>query len=148
MDTVTAFCKSDAGRQGGGREVRGGGRLQARLDHLDHRRRGSPRGRHRAFVIDLLNIVPSFEHHYRAYGFWAPAVKDYQDRASWTQSGHTALQGVDEDRGAYEYRDRLTMPKYMINATGDQFFLPDSSQFYFDDLKGEKYLRYVPNTNH
>ena len=31
---------------------------------------------------------------------------------------------------------------------GDQFFLPDSSQFYFDDLKGEKYLRYVPNTEH
>jgi PhoPQ-activated pathogenicity-related protein len=48
----------------------------------------------------------------------------------------------------YNYRDRLTMPKYMINAAGDQFFLPDSSQFYFDDLKGEKYLRYVPNADH
>ena len=40
------------------------------------------------------------------------------------------------------------MPKLMLNASGDQFFLPDSSQFYFDDLKGEKYLRYVPNTSH
>ena len=48
----------------------------------------------------------------------------------------------------YYYRDRLTMPKLMVNASGDQFFLPDSSQFYFDDLKGEKHLRYVPNTNH
>jgi PhoPQ-activated pathogenicity-related protein len=36
----------------------------------------------------------------------------------------------------------------MINSAGDQFFLPDSSRFYFDDLKGEKYLRYVPNTDH
>ena len=36
----------------------------------------------------------------------------------------------------------------MMNATGDQFFLPDSSQFYFDELKGEKHLRYVPNTSH
>jgi len=35
-----------------------------------------------------------------------------------------------------------------MNSTGDQFFLPDSSQFYFDDLPGEKYLRYVPNTDH
>jgi PhoPQ-activated pathogenicity-related protein len=26
--------------------------------------------------------------------------------------------------------------------------LPDSSRFYFDDLHGEKYLRYVPNTSH
>jgi PhoPQ-activated pathogenicity-related protein len=48
----------------------------------------------------------------------------------------------------YEYRDRLTLPKFIINATGDQFFLPDSSQFYFKDLRGPKYLRYVPNGDH
>ncbi len=29
-------------------------------------------------VIDLLNIVPSFKHHWQAYGFWAPAVADYE----------------------------------------------------------------------
>jgi hypothetical protein len=48
----------------------------------------------------------------------------------------------------YEYRDRYTMPKFLVNSTGDQFFLPDSAQFYFDDLPGEKYLRYIPNTDH
>ena len=36
----------------------------------------------------------------------------------------------------------------MINATGDQFFLPDSWQFYYNDLPGVKYLRYVPNAEH
>ena len=40
------------------------------------------------------------------------------------------------------------MPKFIINAAGDQFFLPDSSQFYFNDLSGVKYLRYVPNADH
>jgi PhoPQ-activated pathogenicity-related protein len=40
------------------------------------------------------------------------------------------------------------MPKFIVNSAGDQFFLPDSSQFYFKDLKGEKYLRYVPNSDH
>jgi PhoPQ-activated pathogenicity-related protein len=48
----------------------------------------------------------------------------------------------------YSYRDRLTMPKFIVNAAGDQFFCPDSSQFYFDKLKGEKHLRYVPNGDH
>jgi PhoPQ-activated pathogenicity-related protein len=48
----------------------------------------------------------------------------------------------------YEYRQRLTMPKFLINASGDQFFLPDSAQFYFRDLPGTKYLRYVPNADH
>jgi PhoPQ-activated pathogenicity-related protein len=36
----------------------------------------------------------------------------------------------------------------MINASGDQFFVPDSAQFYFQDLPGVKYLRYVPNADH
>jgi PhoPQ-activated pathogenicity-related protein len=40
------------------------------------------------------------------------------------------------------------MPKFLINASGDQFFVSDSSQFYFDDLPGVKYLRYVPNADH
>src|SRR4030095_8739776 len=48
----------------------------------------------------------------------------------------------------WSYRARLTIPKLMLNAAGDQFFLPDSSQFYFNALPGEKYLRYVPNTDH
>ena len=30
-------------------------------------------------VIDMLNVVPSFKHHYRAYGGYSPAVKDYQE---------------------------------------------------------------------
>ena len=30
-------------------------------------------------VIDMLNSVKSFEHHYQAYGFYSEAVKDYQD---------------------------------------------------------------------
>jgi PhoPQ-activated pathogenicity-related protein len=99
-------------------------------------------------VIDLLNLVPSFEHHYKVYGFWAPAVKDYVEAGvmDWVDTPEYAkLMAIEEP---YSYRDRLTMPKYMINAAGDQFFLPDSSRFYFDDLKGEKYIRYVPNTDH
>src|SRR5258706_13660257 len=42
----------------------------------------------------------------------------------------------------------MKMPKYLINASGDQFFLPDNSQFYYADLQEEKRLRYVPNAKH
>jgi PhoPQ-activated pathogenicity-related protein len=99
-------------------------------------------------VIDLLNVEKSFVHHFRAYGFYAPAVKDYEDMEimRWQNTPeYSALMKIEDP---YEYRDRLTLPKLIVNAAGDQFFLPDSSQFYFDDLKGEKYLRYVPNTDH
>ena len=40
------------------------------------------------------------------------------------------------------------MPKIILNSTGDQFFLPDSSQFYFKDLPETKWLRYLPNSDH
>jgi PhoPQ-activated pathogenicity-related protein len=40
------------------------------------------------------------------------------------------------------------MPKLLINAAGDQFFQPDSWQFYWNDLQEKKFLRYVPNAGH
>jgi PhoPQ-activated pathogenicity-related protein len=99
-------------------------------------------------VIDMLNVEPSFIHHYRAYGAWSDAVKDYTEQGIMDWMGTPQFRALMKIEEPYEYRDRLTIPKFMLNASGDQFFLPDSSQFYFDDLKGEKYLRYVPNTSH
>jgi len=58
---------------------------------------------------------------------------------------HRALMELEDP---YSYRARYTMPKLILNDTGDQFFLPDSSRFYFEELPGPKYLRYVPNTDH
>ncbi len=99
-------------------------------------------------VIDLLNVQKSFEHHYKVYGFWAPAVKDYVEAGVMDWSGTPEYAKLLALVEPYSYLDRYTMPKFLVNAAGDQFFLPDSSRFYFDDLKGEKYLRYIPNTDH
>jgi PhoPQ-activated pathogenicity-related protein len=99
-------------------------------------------------VIDLLNVEPSFIHHWRAYGAWSDAVKDYVDQGIMDWIGTPQFRALMRIEEPYEYRERLTMPKMMVNAAGDEFFLPDSSQFYFSDLKGEKHLRYVPNTSH
>jgi PhoPQ-activated pathogenicity-related protein len=99
-------------------------------------------------VIDLLNLEPSFQHHWRAYGFWAPAVQDYVEHGVMDMQGTRQFRDLMKIVEPFEYRHRLTMPKFIVNSAGDQFFLPDSWQFYFGDLKGEKYLRYVPNSDH
>ncbi len=99
-------------------------------------------------VIDMLNIKPSFIHHYEAYGFWAPAVGDYVAERLMDRYDTPAYQALMKIEEPFEYRERLTMPKFILNACGDQFFLPDSSQFYFHELPGAKSLRYVPNTDH
>jgi len=99
-------------------------------------------------VIDVVNVIPSMDHHYAAYGFWAPAVRDYEEQGVMARKNEEAYQRMIRLVDPYYYLDRLQMPKYIINSAGDQFFLPDSSRFYFDQLPGEKFLRYVPNTDH
>jgi PhoPQ-activated pathogenicity-related protein len=99
-------------------------------------------------VIDLLNLIPSFGHHWQVYGRWAPAVGDYQREGIMDWQGSVEYQRLVELTEPYSYRHQLSIPKMIINATGDQFFLPDSWQFYWDGLLGEKHLRYVPNSEH
>ena len=99
-------------------------------------------------VIDVLNLSESFKHHFSVYGAYSLAVIDYvtSGNVNWIDTPEwDALMDIVEP---YEYRNRLELPKYLLNSTGDEFFLPDSSQFYWDDLIGEKHLRYVPNSNH
>lgn len=99
-------------------------------------------------VIDLLNIEHSMQHHHDAYGFWAEAIRDYEDMQIFTWLHEPEFDALLDIVDPYRYRERLTMPKYLIDSSGDQFFLPDSSQFYYDALQGQKHLRYVPNTGH
>jgi PhoPQ-activated pathogenicity-related protein len=99
-------------------------------------------------VIDVLNVDISIRHHVAAYGFYAASIGDYVEHNIMRRLNDPRLKQLYAIEDPYSYRDRLTMPKFLINATGDEFFLPDSSQFYFHDLKGEKYLRYVPNASH
>jgi PhoPQ-activated pathogenicity-related protein len=105
-------------------------------------------------VIDMLNTEKSFRHHHAAYGFWAPAVSDYEEMNIFSRLESDVSNSLMQIVDPYRYRNRFTMPKYLINSAGDDFFLPDSGRFYFDDLidadpnNANKFIRYVPNTNH
>jgi PhoPQ-activated pathogenicity-related protein len=148
MDTIANFCGSAEGGQANidGFVVAGGskrGWTTWTTAAVDKRVVGII-----PCVIDLLNIEPSMLHHYAAYGFWAPSVGNYTEFKIMDWNGTPEYRALMKIEEPYEYRARLTMPKFLINASGDQFFLPDSSQFYFNDLKGVKYLRYVPNADH
>lgn len=148
MDTVTAFLASEGG--GGvavGRFVVAGASKRGWTAWLtaavDARVAGVA-----PIVIDLPNVKPSFLHHHRVYGFWAPAVKDYFHAGIMDRMHEPGFERLMAVLDPFAYRERFTMPKFLVNSAGDQFFLPDSSQFYFDDLLGEKHIRYVPNSDH
>ncbi len=146
MDTIESFCKEEQNLELDGFVLAGmskRGWVSWTAASIDPRVKGVV-----PMVIDLLNLNESFTHHYNAYGFWSPAIKDYLESGIVehrdTQDFKELLTLVEP----YENRQNLTMPKYIVNSTGDEFFVCDSSQFYFHELKAEKYLRYVPNTHH
>ncbi len=107
-------------------------------------------------VADLLNFGQQLIHHKEAYvgvtdfiiDGYSLAIADYVlfdlPERFQSEAGEALLEIVDP----YLYRDRLVQPKYLVNSPGDEFFVTDSSQFYFDQLPGDNYLRYVPNTSH
>lgn len=99
-------------------------------------------------VVDTLNVARSIEHHWRVYGEWSHAISDYVENQIMEWQGSKEYARLLQLEDPYSYLNRLTIPKYIVNATGDQFFPPDSWQFYWNDLPGEKHLRYIPNTGH
>jgi len=102
-------------------------------------------------VIDALNSEEITKHHFEVLGFFAPSLEDYVNHGLFPHKIGTpeyqAVLGI-EDPYNYRERGRLTIPKFLVNASGDQFFLPDNSRFYYEGLPQEKRIRYVENTAH
>ena len=148
MDTLTSFLKSE---EGGGITIEKFAVAGASKRGWTTWLTGAVDKRVSAIipiVIDVVNVIPSMEHHYAAYGFWAPSLTAYEQHGIMKRSHEPEYKRLIRLVDPYHYRHRLKLPKYIVNAAGDQFFVPDSSRFYFDDLEGEKYLRYVPNAEH
>lgn len=99
-------------------------------------------------VFDILNMDEQVEHHFSAYGFYSDALDDFVNynilRRVRTPEGQALMKVVDP----ISYKERLTMPKFILNSSGDPFYTPDSARFYFNELEGEKLIRYVANTGH
>lgn len=105
-------------------------------------------------AFDLLNIKKSLEHMYQSYGKnWPVAFYPYYQQSIDQQidTDEFASLMTLEDPLTYlntDMGDRLKMDKYIINASGDDFYVPDNSHFYYNRLPGQKSLRVVPNSTH
>jgi len=99
-------------------------------------------------VAPFGNLTATMNTMWKSYGEWTFAFEPYcQENIPGylnTPVWFELMANID----VVAFRDRLTMPKYLICATGDEFFLPQSPTFFWDDLRGPKYLRMVPNAEH
>ncbi|MCD8457083.1 PhoPQ-activated pathogenicity-related family protein [Xylella taiwanensis] len=105
-------------------------------------------------VTDILNTRQVLNHIYRTYGnHWPIGLAPYYaagitDRLNTPQFNQ--LMRI-EDPLSYlktRYFRRLALTKYILSASGDDLFPPDSSHYYYDRLPGTKALRIVPNSPH
>lgn len=105
-------------------------------------------------VIETLNGRQAFEHTYQVYGHsWPLAFIDYYREGITAQRNSEAFDKLMQISDPLRYLStpyaaRLRVPKYIVNASGDDFFVPDSSRNYYDSLPGDKTLRVLPNSAH
>ncbi|MEN3008778.1 PhoPQ-activated protein PqaA family protein [Pseudothermotoga sp.] len=99
-------------------------------------------------VFDNLNFPKQLEQQLKMYGEYSRSISPYVERGLPeyvnTEVGRKLLKMVDP----YSYKERLTMPKYIVNATNDEYWTIYSANLYFFDLPGKNYLLYVPNNSH
>ncbi|KAH3871996.1 hypothetical protein DPMN_035211 [Dreissena polymorpha] len=100
-------------------------------------------------VMDLLNMQENMHHFYRSLGGWTFAFHDFYDVNFTANVDSPYVKDLTGIIDPLSYNERYAnMPKYITSTGGDEFFMVDDSKFYFDVLKGEKYLRMIPNAEH
>lgn len=147
MDAIQAFSKSELGNQITGFVVSGASKrgwttwLTAAAD----------RKRVKAIVpivYDNLNLTAQMPHQLAFWGKYSDEIDDYtrlgiQDALA-TERGKHLARIVDP----WSYRDLITVPKLIINGTNDAYWTLDALNLYWDDLKGPKFVLYIPNAGH
>jgi PhoPQ-activated pathogenicity-related protein len=102
-------------------------------------------------VINVLDVDATTRHHWEAMGYFSPALQDYVDAGLIPgMIGKPGVEGDNAIEDPLNYRDRprLRIPKYIINAVGDEYFPPDNTRYSYHLLPAIKRLRMIPNSKH
>jgi PhoPQ-activated pathogenicity-related protein len=99
-------------------------------------------------VIDVLNLPKQGPHQLEAYGKYSEQVGDYTAGGIQEALNSPKGQRLVALEDPYSYRDRLTLPKLLILGTNDRYWSQDALNLYWGDLKGPKWVLYVPNSGH
>lgn len=99
-------------------------------------------------VIDTLNMPEQLKLQLKSYGRYSEQIKDYVERGLApppdTPDGRRLWGWVDP----WNYRERIKVPTMIINGANDPYWTVDSLNLYWDGLKGDKWVLYVPNAGH
>ncbi|WP_449430795.1 PhoPQ-activated protein PqaA family protein [Pseudomonas putida] len=104
-------------------------------------------------VIDVADASQMLVGLRQRYGGHLPAALwPYQQAGVLQQLGSPAFERLMAMMDPMQYLDeegrRLAIPKYLVSASGDDFFAPDPVTDYQQRLPGQTSLRVLPNSDH
>ncbi|XP_025024168.1 autocrine proliferation repressor protein A-like [Python bivittatus] len=93
-------------------------------------------------VMDFLNFVENFHHQYRSYCGWSFALAPFYLFNVTRQIDDPRFELMASNVDPLKYNEQYAnKTKYLLVASGDEICQPDNSNYYFNQLKGKKYLR-------
>lgn len=99
-------------------------------------------------VIDILNMRDQTPYQFKSFGKYSEQIRDYTERGLVPMPDSPDARRLWAMVDPWIYRERLTLPKLIINGANDPYWTTDALNLYWDDLKGDKWAIYVPNAGH
>jgi len=99
-------------------------------------------------VFDSVHLAVQMENQVKAFGGPSEMIRAYSERMLIPIPRTAAASRLWKIIDPWSYRDRLTMPKMIVCGTNDPYWPLDALNTYWDGLKGDKWILYVPNAGH
>jgi PhoPQ-activated pathogenicity-related protein len=99
-------------------------------------------------VFDNLNFDAQMPRQLALWGKYSEQIEEYSRRGLQAQMSSERGKLLTRMVDPWFYRERLTIPKLLINGSNDRYWATDATNLYWNDLKGENRLRVMPNAGH